>query len=130
MVTVLLIVGCDQTFWWNQNATTMWFTKRRIIKYLRVQGRLPDSLSQLAEMPGYDNSICDAWGRALIYKILPNGDVSLTSLGRDGKPGGSAEDTDMTGIFTPLTADGRPADELADWKIDPIPWKAQTEAPK
>ena len=108
----------------------MWVTKRRIIRYLQGHGRLPDSLLELAKMPGYENRICDAWGRMLIYEVLPNGDISLTSFGRDGKAGGSGEDTDMTGIFTPLTPEGQPEDELADWKVNPIPWKTQINACK
>ena len=127
----MILISCgDGAQWWNSNSSVMWVTKRRIIQYIRVHGHLPESLSQLPEMKGYDNSVKDAWGKALIYKVLPSGDISLTSLGRDGQIGGSGEDTDMTGIFSPLNADGHPQDELADWKVDPIPFKAQTNGTK
>jgi general secretion pathway protein G len=39
----------------------------------------------------------DPWGKAFIYKSPgQHGDFDLTSLGRDGKPGGTGEDADIT----------------------------------
>jgi len=38
----------------------------------------------------------DPWGKAFIYKSPgQHGDFDLSSLGRDGKPGGSGEDADI-----------------------------------
>jgi general secretion pathway protein G len=39
----------------------------------------------------------DPWGKPYIYKIPgEKGDYDLTSLGKDGKPGGTGEDADLT----------------------------------
>lgn len=39
----------------------------------------------------------DPWGKAFLYKSPgQHGDFDLSSLGRDGKPGGSGEDADIT----------------------------------
>lgn len=39
----------------------------------------------------------DPWGKAFIYKSPgQHGDFDLSSLGRDGKPGGNGEDADIT----------------------------------
>lgn len=39
----------------------------------------------------------DPWGKAFIYKSPgQHGDFDLSSLGRDGKPGGTGEDADIT----------------------------------
>lgn len=39
----------------------------------------------------------DPWGKAYLYKSPgQHGDFDLSSLGRDGKPGGSGEDADIT----------------------------------
>lgn len=39
----------------------------------------------------------DPWGRAYLYKAPgEHGDVDLYSYGRDGRPGGSGEDADVT----------------------------------
>lgn len=39
----------------------------------------------------------DPWGKAFIYKAPgEHGDVDLSSHGRDGRPGGSGEDADIT----------------------------------
>ena len=41
----------------------------------------------------------DPWGRAYIYRTPGrNGDFDLVSYGRDGKPGGTGEDSDL-GIY-------------------------------
>lgn len=39
----------------------------------------------------------DPWGRPYVYRAPePGGDVNLLSYGRDGKPGGTGEDADIT----------------------------------
>ena len=69
-------------------------------------------------MEGYDNGIIDAWGRPISVRV--EGDtVTLTSLGRDGAPGGIGDDTDMIGIFRAKSATGQWADELCEWELDP-----------
>jgi hypothetical protein len=47
-------------------------------------------------------------------------EVTLTSYGRDGRPGGTGEDADIVGVFRAKTADGRWADELGEWRVDPF----------
>lgn len=99
-------------------ATVMWVMKRRIIQYATLNDSLPTTPGQLPQMAGYDNSTTDRWGRPIIWRV--DGDtVTLTSYGRDGKPGGTGEDEDILGVFRARTEDGRWADELGDWQRDP-----------
>lgn len=92
--------------------------KRRIMKFAIAHGSLPNSAEQLPRMEGYDNGIVDAWGRPIGMRV--EGDtVTLTSLGRDGVPGGIGDDTDMIGIFQAKSATGQWADEVCEWELDP-----------
>jgi hypothetical protein len=98
----------------------MWLTKRRILQYALSHNQLPRSLSDLPIMPGYDNSVDDEWGRPITYEVSPSGVVTLTSLGRDGKVGGSGEDADMIATFPSHDAQGRWSDESVAWSHDPF----------
>src|SRR5579862_3727678 len=78
---------------------------RRIQIYFQKNGRLPTSLDELAEIKGQwastylggrENSSADAWGRRLEYSVDASGLIALTSLGLDGKPGGTGFNADMS----------------------------------
>jgi hypothetical protein len=99
--------------------TRMWVVKRRILQYAHSHNQLPQALSDLPEMGGFDNSVSDAWGRIFRYELLPSGDVRLTSLGRDGKVGGSGNDADMIATFPSHDAQGRWSGEMIDWSHNP-----------
>jgi len=101
-------------------ATRMWGIKRRVLQYAHSHNQLPHGLSDLPVMAGYDNSIYDEWGRAFSYEILPAGDVRLTSLGRDGKIGGSGKDADFVATFPSHDAQGRWSDEMIGWSQTPL----------
>jgi len=98
----------------------MQICKRRILRYAKPHNRLPDSLSQTAEIPGFHYSLKDGWGNGILYRISQNGEVTLTSLGQDNKAGGSNDDADMSGIFSAKNTDGSWSDELVEWKQDPF----------
>jgi len=101
--------------------TRMWVTKRRIIQFVQHENRLPNDLSELLPMPGYNTQTRDAWGRPLVYKILPTGEVLLESYGKDGVAGGTGDDADLTGIFAAKTPQGDwIRDELQEWTKAPI----------
>lgn len=74
-------------------ASSMTEVRFRINMYLEKHGKLPARLGELPERSGFDNQTTDGWGHLLAYEV--NGDVvTLTSHGRDGKPGGSGENSD------------------------------------
>jgi len=56
------------------------------------------ALSDLPKLENRDNSIFDGWGREIGYKVEGT-KVTLSSLGADGKPGGSGENKDIFYIF-------------------------------
>jgi hypothetical protein len=93
--------------------------KRRILRYASAHNALPTSLDQLPRIEGFANGVTDGWGRPIAWQV--EGDaVTLISYGRDGAPGGSAEDEDMIAIFDTKTPDGRWADEFCEWRVDPF----------
>ena len=51
----------------------------------------------------------DPWGRPYLYRVPgAKGDFEVTSLGRDGKPGGTGEDADIgTAVETHALSDSR-----------------------
>ena len=38
----------------------------------------------------------DPWGRPYVYRLTENGSVSIVSLGKDGQPGGTGENADIS----------------------------------
>jgi hypothetical protein len=61
--------------------------KKRIGVYIHERAQIPKSLGQLPSLPGYYNSIQDAWGNPILYSVDESGVVTLTSLGPSGKSG-------------------------------------------
>jgi hypothetical protein len=70
-------------------------TMVRIHMYMLEHREYPPDLPVLPEREGYDDRIIDAWGRRLLYSVDDDGIISVSSLGRDGKPGGEGLDADI-----------------------------------
>lgn len=77
---------------------TIWVMKHRILRYAKLHDSLPTSINDLPEIPEKLNRVQDAWGRDILMSFA-DAKATLTSLGRDGKPGGIGEDADVTGVF-------------------------------
>ena len=78
----------------SATVTNMYGIQQRIDKYFRDNGRAPSSLDQLPVIPNKVTSSVDGWGRQIGLPV--DGDViTLTSLGADGKPGGTGDNRDF-----------------------------------
>jgi hypothetical protein len=98
-----------------------------MLRYAAINGSLPTSLDQLPPIAGHINEVTDGWGRPILWRV--DGDKAvLTRSGRDGVPGGTRDDADMVGVFRAKTADGRWADELCEWQVDPLDPAKEPEA--
>jgi hypothetical protein len=95
--------------------TTMFFIHRRILIYAAQHGHPPQTLEDLPTLPGYSNELVDAWNRKIKYEIVGGNIVELSSLGKDGLPGGTGEDHDIVRRFTLRDKDGHWNDPLSDW---------------
>jgi len=70
----------------------------RLHDYYAVNHRLPASLSDIPVEANKDNEVVDGWGRPIQYSS--NGTtVTLLSLGKDGRRGGTGEDADIVDTF-------------------------------
>ena len=102
----------------DMTATRMHGVRYRVQTYAALHDRLPESIEGLPERPGYDSSHLDGWRRPIQYQISPDGIVRLTSLGRDGMPGGSGDDADIIRSYRSRSPDGTWADVFTDWSED------------
>jgi len=95
----------------------------RIILYIRKHNKFPESLSVLPKRDGYGNSITDGWGNTLIFKIEEDKIITLSSLGKDGRKGGTEDnqDVEISYIFK---------DENGEWDIDELNWFSDNKIEK
>ena len=95
-------------------------TSVRMGMYLRQHHQYPAALTELPERVGYMNRTTDGWKRSLIYSVDTNGVITLMSLGRDGKVGGTGEDQDVSRRFRTKNPDG-------SWCVDDELWIVKDE---
>ena len=105
----------------SMTVTVMEVTKEQILKYAKDMNVLPSGLSQLPLKKDKTNSLNDGWGRSIRYEVDSNGIISLTSLGKDGRPGGEGNAADIICSFPAKQADGSWSPELVDWTKRTIP---------
>jgi len=78
----------------------------RVQIYAQTNGAVPPSLDVLPKRKGYINRITDGWHRPLLYRVAPDGVITIMSFGRDGKPGGTGEDADISVSYRSKRPDG------------------------
>lgn len=93
---VFAVVSCDRITPVEMTKTAITETVVRINIYAETNRAVPPSLDVLPRRNGYANRTTDGWGRPLQYRVATNGIITLTSFGRDAKPGGSGEDADVS----------------------------------
>lgn len=99
LLVVLMICFIDIVPKKDRTQTDLVVLEQRIRHYYEKNGMLPTSLAELPEAPSKENRVTDGWGRPIIYKHV-NGKVFLLSYGKDGLPGGSGDDEDITRTFS------------------------------
>ena len=90
----------------------------RIHLFAKTNGALPDKLVELPKRDNYANRVTDGWGRDLLFEIDEDGVMTLRSLGKDGKVGGSGPNRDMVRSYRTRDQDDRfiVADDM--WIVD------------
>jgi len=88
--------------------------------YLTKHHRFPASLDELPKRDGYANRTTDGWHRPLLYRIEEENFITLFSLGKDGKPGGTGEDADIQRTYRTKNRDG-------SWCVDEELWLATAQ---
>ncbi|MGI6494699.1 MAG: type II secretion system protein GspG [Kiritimatiellia bacterium] len=71
------------------------------IRHSLAQGQDVNSLDikTLPEAPGKDNATTDGWGHPIVMRV-DGSIITLTSYGKDGKPGGTDQDADIEHRFS------------------------------
>jgi hypothetical protein len=90
----------------EETVSAMIETFVRISIYAEQNNSIPSSLAVLPKREGYANQTTDAWKRPLRYEITADGIIRLTSLGKDGQPGGEGDNTDITRAYYSRRPDG------------------------
>ena len=94
--------------------------KQRILHYARTHNEFPKTVTDLPLLSSRDNTVQDGWGHDIRFEIATNGTVTLTSLGRDGLPGGAGDDADITRTFPAHTSQGAWSEETVAWSSDSL----------
>jgi Type II secretion system (T2SS), protein G len=104
-----MAVGCSVVHVISPNESTLSAIIETVVRihiYMLAHRTYPTDLNSLPLREGYVNQITDGWGKDLIYSVDDHGVISLTSLGRDGKTGGSNDDADITKRYRTRNEDG------------------------
>jgi hypothetical protein len=78
-------------------------------------------------LPTYE--IKDCWGNPIRCRVDSNGMVTLSSYGKDNKPGGTESDTDYVGVYPSRQPNGKWSDESVPWTHDPWDSVKRTPSP-
>ena len=92
----------------------------RMHMYLTEHHQFPGALDDLPKREGYANRTTDGWQRPLIYTIEQDNFITLRSLGKDGRPGGSGEGADIQKTYRTKNPDG-------SWCVDEEFWIVTAE---
>ena len=68
----------------------------RMNLYAQQNHAIPTSLAILPKRKGYANRTTDGWNRPLLLETDNEGVLTLRSYGKDGKPGGTGDDEDIS----------------------------------
>jgi hypothetical protein len=66
-----------------------------IYNYVSTYGDVPKNIEALFEKGQLQHYVTDGWGNQIIFTVLNNNKVSVTSYGQDGKPGGQESNSDI-----------------------------------
>ncbi len=106
ILSAFALVACTKITPDEMTNSAIGETFARIHIYAQTKRAVPSSLDVLPKRDGYANQTMDGWDRPLQYRIAADGTITLTSLGRDGKPGGSGADADVSVSYQTKRTDG------------------------
>jgi hypothetical protein len=101
LLASLILGGCDFDTMTPEEATDASVTvvRNAINDFVADNGRAPSNMVEIARYRPVNKAWNDGWGRTLLYDVNTSGVASLTSLGKDGRPGGLGQDADLVWAF-------------------------------
>lgn len=96
-----ILAGCNLDTMSYEEATDASATVVRngINNFVADTGRAPSNMTEIARYRPVDKAWNDAWNRPFLYQVNTSGIASITSLGKDGRPGGWGQDADLVWTF-------------------------------
>jgi hypothetical protein len=86
--------------------------KRRILRFVHQNGRLPSSLDEIPSIPNFFNEITDWWGNRIRFDVDPAGIITLRSPGGRAWCRKASEGMPVVLTFPYKTPTGEWEDEL------------------
>jgi hypothetical protein len=101
LVASLILAGCNFDTMSHEEATDASATvvRNAINNFVADMGRAPSNMVEIARYRPVGKAWNDAWNRPFLYQVNTSGVASLTSLGKDGRPGGLGQDADSIWTF-------------------------------
>lgn len=100
LASALLFSCCDGTISPEDRTYTSVVRLRTAINsFVAANGRAPLNLGELARYEPAVSTLKDGWNNPLVYQLESFGVASITSLGKDNKPGGSGRNADSVWSF-------------------------------
>ncbi len=125
----LLLPGCcyETISPEDLTATSVIVVRNAINNFIADNGRAPSNMVEIARYRPVDTVWNDGWGRPLLYQVNSLGVASLTSLGKDGRPGGAGQDADMVWTFALKDSSG---DWIGtNWQRGSLEWLSEPLKP-
>ncbi|GEM_PF-2285071 len=91
----------------DRTYTSVSMLRTAINSFVAANGRAPTNLDELISYEPCVRTLNDGWGNPLIYQVAGSTVVSIASLGKDKKPGGSGPNADLVWRFTLKDASGK-----------------------
>jgi type II secretion system (T2SS) protein G len=113
-IAMLFFLGREHVSRRERSKLAMINLKREILIFAAARNRLPRSLDELptnVSWPNRHSSKDDAWDGHILYKVSPDDLVTLTSYGKDRRPGGAGDAADIVGRFHAFGPKGGWADQ-------------------
>ena len=99
LVGTILLGCCARISPESETYTSVTLIRNAINEFVAAYGRAPVDLQELARFNPSVTTWKDGWRNPLIYRVDNSGVASLSSLGRDNRPGGAGQDADLLWSF-------------------------------
>ena len=109
----------------DRTYTSVSMLRTAINSFVAANGCAPTNLDELISHEPRVSTLKDGWGNPLIYQVTDSGVVSIASLGKDKKTGGSGPNADLVWRFALKDASGKWIgtnwqDGCYNWLTDPF----------
>ncbi len=129
LVASAMLIGCcgggispeDRTY------TSVSRLRTVINSFVAANGRAPSDIDELARYEPAVSALNDGWGNRLVYQVEISGVASITSLGKDNRPGSSRRNATSVWSFALKDSSGNWIG--TNWKNGSLDWLSNAARP-